>query len=170
MTLADLLIVGALVVFLVALLHANNTLGRNPYLQIKSHEDLVGPLPESMSFSEKLQLIRSRGISSGKTVPILGLVFALIALLAFLQWPSATFEKDLILRFDNNKVVPSSAMTTSGAPFSGTAYGTFFGDRYGCTEWSGPFENGAPHGVFSIYENCNMGELRVSYEHGSAVP
>lgn len=63
MSITDILIVGAFVVLLVALLNANRVLARNPYQQLKAHEDLVGRLPENMSFAEKLRLIRLFGLS-----------------------------------------------------------------------------------------------------------
>lgn len=63
MSITDILIVGAFVVLLIALLNANGVLSRNPYHQLKSHEDLFGRLPKNMSFGEKLRLVGLFGLS-----------------------------------------------------------------------------------------------------------
>ena len=63
MSITDILIVCAFVVLLIALLNANRVLGRNPYQQLKAHEDLFGRLPEDMSFAEKLRLVGLFGLS-----------------------------------------------------------------------------------------------------------
>lgn len=166
MPILDLIIVGTLVWFVVALLRANNLLARNPYLKVKAHEDLAGPFPQGMPFPEKLRPVGWRGISSNTPSRIWVLLVVVIALFAFRLWPSAVFEKDLKLTTSNNAVVPSHASSPDGTPFTGNAYGTFFGDRWGCVEWSGSFENGVPHGVFSVLENCHMGERKFTYVHG----
>src|SRR4051794_29052471 len=65
-------------------------------------------------------------------------------------------EMDLDLQFQNRYVIPSLARTKAGAPFTGNAYGTFFGDKsLDCVEWEGPFEDGRPDGAFKIYSNCD---------------
>lgn len=63
MSLFDLLLVGALIAIVFALLRANDVLGNNPHRQVKALEDLVGPFPTKMSFAEKLRLNTLYGIS-----------------------------------------------------------------------------------------------------------
>jgi len=63
MSLFDLLLVGALIAFVFALLRANDVLGNNPHQQVKALEDLVGPFSTKMSFAEKLRLSNLYGIS-----------------------------------------------------------------------------------------------------------
>jgi hypothetical protein len=94
------------------------------------------------------------------------LTLLVIGLAGWAAWQSPVFEKDLIL--DKTKdVVPKFAKHKDGTPFSGRAYGTFFGDRWGdCTEWEGPFEKGLPHGEFTIYKNCNLAAKKFTYERG----
>lgn len=88
MSLFDLLIIGALIAFVVALLHANNVLGNNPHQQVKAHEDLVGNFPTKMSFAEKLRLINMFGISPAnprRTWWVAAVVAAFIFALSWLR-------------------------------------------------------------------------------------
>lgn len=64
MSLFDLLLVGALIAIVFALLRTNEVLGNNPYQQVKTIEDLVGPFPTKMSFAEKLGFNNLYSISS----------------------------------------------------------------------------------------------------------
>lgn len=63
MSLFDLLLVGALIAIVFALLRANDVLGNNPHQQVNALEDLVGQFPTKMSFAEKLRLNNLYGIS-----------------------------------------------------------------------------------------------------------
>lgn len=63
MSLFDLIIGGALIAIVFALIRANDVLGNNPHQQVKALEDLVGPFPTKMSFAEKLRLNNLYGIS-----------------------------------------------------------------------------------------------------------
>jgi len=63
MSLFDLIVCGALIAIVFALLRANDVLGNNPHQQVKALEDLTGPFPAKMSFSEKLRLNNLYGIS-----------------------------------------------------------------------------------------------------------
>lgn len=63
MSLFDLIIVGALIAIVFALIRANDVLGNNPHQQVKALEDLVGPFPTKMSFAEKLRLNNFFGIT-----------------------------------------------------------------------------------------------------------
>lgn len=79
-------------------------------------------------------------------------------------------EKDLDLEFSNRYVVPSFARTREGQPYTGAAYGTFFGEQtFDCVEWEGAFEGGRPHGKFNVYANCNILDFRVYFNHGVRV-
>jgi hypothetical protein len=83
----DILIVGVFVALLVALLNANGVLGRNPYQQLKAHEDLVGRLPENTSFAEKLRLVGLFGLSPnnlGRTWLLAVAVVAIFLVILFL--------------------------------------------------------------------------------------
>ncbi|WP_459950958.1 hypothetical protein [Denitratisoma sp. agr-D3] len=86
MSVLNLILAGILVLFVVLLLRANTDIGRNPYQKIKMHEDLFGPFPPSMSDSEKLRLINWRGISSGNTKCIGGLILVVALFFMFLLW------------------------------------------------------------------------------------
>ena len=82
MSLFDLLLVGALIAIVFALLRANDVLGNNPHQQVKALEDLVGPFPTKMSFAEKLRLNNLYGISP--TNPRRALWLAVVVALFFL--------------------------------------------------------------------------------------
>ena len=70
----------------IALVRAAEVLGRDPYQQIKQHEDLVGRFPSNMSFPQKLFMINLFGISPTNPGRILGLSVAVIALLFLMLW------------------------------------------------------------------------------------
>jgi hypothetical protein len=94
------------------------------------------------------------------------LTLLVIGLAVWQAWQGPVFEKNLVLE-KTRDVVPKFARDKGGTPFSGRAYGTFFGDRWGdCTEWEGPFENGLPHGEFTIYKNCKVVAMKFVYERG----
>lgn len=63
MSLFDLILVGALIAIVFALLRASDVLGNNPHQQVKALEDLVGPFSAKISFAEKLRLNNMYGIS-----------------------------------------------------------------------------------------------------------
>jgi hypothetical protein len=86
MALTDILIVGTLVVFLIALLRASETLGKNPHRQIKAHEDLGVSLPPNMSHDERLRLINLYGVSSSSRSRAWLLVLAVVGLLVAMLW------------------------------------------------------------------------------------
>lgn len=46
MSFFDLIVVGALIAIVFALLRANDVLGNNPYQQVKALKDLTGPFPK----------------------------------------------------------------------------------------------------------------------------
>lgn len=79
MSLFDIAIVGMLVVFLIALIHANNVLGRRTsYQYVKDNEEMTGvQLPEHLSISEKVRLLSCWGVSSnhpGRIWHVLGVI------------------------------------------------------------------------------------------------
>lgn len=79
-------------------------------------------------------------------------------------------QSALVLTGTKHFVVPTSASTKDGEPFSGAAYGTFFGERtMDCVKWSGTFVNGLPEGEFLIYENCGAEPQRFTYRQGARV-
>mgnify|MGYP001567641954 CR=1 FL=1 len=86
MSIAGLIIVAALVVFVALLRRAAHVIGRNPYQQIKIHEDIAGRFPDNMSMTEKLHLIDFFGLSPSNPGRIWGLVLAVVALFGFLLW------------------------------------------------------------------------------------
>ena len=88
MSITDILIVGAFVVLLIALLNANGVLGRNPYQQLKSHEDLFGRLPETMSFGEKQRLVGLFGLSPSNPGRTLLLAVAVVVFFFFALFQS----------------------------------------------------------------------------------
>jgi len=63
MSLTDILIFAGLILVLVVLLRSSDLLRKNPYQQLKSHEDLSGKFPQKMSAAEKIQLINLFGLS-----------------------------------------------------------------------------------------------------------
>jgi hypothetical protein len=79
-------------------------------------------------------------------------------------------EKELDLQFSNRYLIPSFAHTKAGLPFTGAAYGTFFGDATSdCVEWEGTFKEGRPDGSFKIYSNCDVLRSTVFFSHGIKV-
>jgi len=96
--------------------------------------------------------------------------FHLLLLLAFLagcRGNVGVHASELLTTGGNVKVVPPSARTKDGRPFSGMAHGTFFGERsMDCVEWVGPYANGVPDGEFLIYASCRGEPQRVLYRHG----
>lgn len=77
------------------------------------------------------------------------------------------FEKDLQLSYTDRQVIPSYARTKDGNPFTGIAYGTYFGDRYfDSVEWKGRFEAGKPEGSFIFYTFSGTEDKKILYENG----
>ena len=79
-------------------------------------------------------------------------------------------EGELDLQYSDRYVIPSFARTKTGNRFTGSAYGTFFGEtRLDCVEWEGPFKDGRPHGSFKVYSSCNALKFVVLFNHGAKV-
>lgn len=62
-----------------------------------------------------------------------------------------------VSRFDVSssklKVVPHFVRDKDGSPYTGTVYGTYFGDRlWDSKEWEGSFVEGKPSGEFKYFE------------------
>lgn len=99
-----------------------------------------------------------------------GVVFAALLVVAGCQRIQATHESRLILEHHDGFVVPSLVRDSAGRPFTGRAYGTFFGETsMDCVEWEGTFVSGLPHGEFLIYRNCDKAPRRVRFEQGARV-
>ena len=102
-----------------------------------------------------------------RTWPVL--LFALL-LTAACSSPHGLHSNQLLLTGQAQFVVPSFARKKDGHPFSGRAYGTFFGDSsLDCVEWEGQFVNGAPDGDFFVYDNCSVAPKRILFKHGVRV-
>jgi len=75
-----IVVAAALVLVIAWLLHVAGVIGRNPYLRLKMHEDMMGNrLPHTLSLEEKQRLLDIRGIAkrgAGRTV----LYIAILAL------------------------------------------------------------------------------------------
>lgn len=97
-------------------------------------------------------------------------VVATLLLVAGCQRIQATHESRLILEHHDGFVVPSLVRDSDGSPFTGRAYGTFFGEAsMDCVEWEGTFVSGLPHGEFLIYRNCDTTPRKVRFEQGTRV-
>jgi hypothetical protein len=67
-------------------------------------------------------------------------------------------------------VVPTFARDGNGHPFTGKAYGTFFGEKsLDCVEWQGRFVDGLPNGTFLIRASCGAPPQAIAYTHGVRV-
>lgn len=88
MSATDILIVCGLIVFVVVLLRAHAVLRKNPYQQLKSHEELAGRLPANMSTAEKLRLINLFGVSPNSPRRPWLLVLVAVALILYMAWLS----------------------------------------------------------------------------------
>lgn len=67
-------------------------------------------------------------------------------------------------------VVPTFARDRNGQPYSGKAYGTFFGETsLDCIEWQGRFVDGLPDGEFLIHANCNTPPKTVVFKRGTRI-
>lgn len=86
MSLFELIIVGALIAIVFALLHANDVLGSNPQQQVKALEDLTRPFPTKMSFAEKLRLNNLYGISTSSPRRARWLAVLVVLLFLFMLW------------------------------------------------------------------------------------
>lgn len=97
-------------------------------------------------------------------------VFAVLLAVTGCQRIQATHESQLILEHHDGFVVPSLVLDSDRRPFTGRAYGTFFGETsMDCVEWEGSFVSGHPHGEFLIYRNCDTSPARVLFEQGTRV-
>jgi hypothetical protein len=78
---------------------------------------------------------------------------------------------ELTLEINRQDVLPSSARSKDGKPYTGRAYGTFFGDKEprSCAEWEGRFVAGVPTGEFNLYSNCGQRDSLWRYEDGAWV-
>jgi len=78
---------------------------------------------------------------------------------------------ELKLETKGQDVLPSSAQSKDGSPYTGRAYDTFFGDKEprNCAEWEGDFTNGVPTGEFNLYSNCGELDSHWRYEKGAWV-
>ena len=85
----DIAIVLVGIAFVGWLLHAANVIGRNPYLRVKAHEELLGQrLPSRLSMEEKQALLDRRGLaprSAGRIVLYILIVAALVVILLWLR-------------------------------------------------------------------------------------
>ncbi|SBV35400.1 exported hypothetical protein [uncultured Stenotrophomonas sp.] len=93
----------------------------------------------------------------------------LIAMLLTACNASPGHESNLQLIYGKS-VVPTFARDGDDQPFSGKAYGTFFGERsLDCVEWQGRFADGIPNGTFLIRASCNAPPQAIAYTHGVRV-
>ncbi len=74
-----------------------------------------------------------------------------------------TTPKEVVFTYQENWVVPISAIDGAGAPYTGHARG-----QKESVEWDGPFVAGRPHGKFSILWGGRDGG-EVYFEHGKQV-
>jgi len=98
--------------------------------------------------------------------------YLLVGLLALgaCQPTHGTHQSQLRLEHLGREVVPSFARDLSGAPFSGRAYGTLFGETsMDCVEWVGTFSDGRPEGQFLVYSHCSSPPVKLQFEHGVRV-
>jgi hypothetical protein len=75
-----------LVLAIAWLLHAANVIGRNPYLRVKMHEDLISKFPPEMSLEDKQRLLDLRGVAkrNGKQTALYIAILMLGVALVFL--------------------------------------------------------------------------------------
>lgn len=98
--------------------------------------------------------------------------FLLVGLVAVAACQPAhrTHESRLKMEHLGRNVVPSFARDRRGAPFSGRAYGTLFGETsMDCVEWEGAFIAGYPEGEFLIYTHCSSPPVKVWFQRGARV-
>ena len=77
-------------------------------------------------------------------------------------------QSQLKLEYSGRSVVPSFARNLSGTPFTGRAYGTFFGEALlDSVEWEGTFTAGRPDGQFLIYKDGASPPLKVWFKDGA---
>ena len=86
MSATDILIVGALVVFVAILLRASAVLSKSTYQQLKAHEDLAGPLPNNLSAAEKLRQINVFGVSPTNPLRPWFLVLVVVVFCLLVVW------------------------------------------------------------------------------------
>ncbi|WP_157510295.1 hypothetical protein [Lysobacter sp. Root559] len=84
---------------------------------------------------------------------------------------TAVHAGELKLEIKRQDVLPSSARSKDGGPYTGRAYDTFFGDKEprNCAEWEGSFADGVPIGDFSLYSSCGQLDSLWRYENGEWV-
>lgn len=80
---------------------------------------------------------------------------------------STVHAGELKLEIKRQDVLPSSARSKDGKPYTGRTYGTFFGDKEprNCVEWEGSFADGVPVGEFNLYSNCGQLDSLWRYEN-----
>ena len=102
---------------------------------------------------------------------IAGMVILISVFLIYSLYNSnGVHESSLALEFSSNQVFPTYAKSKDGKPYTGSAYGTFFGEKsLDCTEWSGQFTNGIPSGVFKLYSACGSPSSSWVYNNGTFV-
>jgi hypothetical protein len=80
---------------------------------------------------------------------------------------SKSYQKNesgiIIFESEENKVVPVFAKIVKGTPYTGFASGSS-----GSADWSGSYENGLPHGKFTIFWGDKHGG-DVFFEHGQSI-
>jgi hypothetical protein len=87
MSVIDLVIVVVGLAFVLLLVRASKTLSRNPYQQIRAHEELIGErFPAHMTHREKLNLIDRFGFSPAHPERIWSWVVVVAVALAVLVW------------------------------------------------------------------------------------
>lgn len=84
---------------------------------------------------------------------------------------AAVHAGELKLEIKRQDVLPSSARSKDGKPYTGRAYDTFFGDKEprNCAEWEGSFADGVPTGEFKLYSNCDQLDSLWRYQEGAWV-
>ena len=87
MSALDIAISVAVLVFLVLLIRAANTLSQNPHQQIRAHEDLIGErFPPDMTHAEKRTLIDRAGVSPTNPKRIWSLLVVVAVIFGILVW------------------------------------------------------------------------------------
>jgi hypothetical protein len=83
----DIAIGVAVLVFVLLLIRAANTLSQNPHQQIRAHEDLIGQrFPPDMTYAEKRTLIDRAGVSPTNPKRIWTLLIVVALIFAILVW------------------------------------------------------------------------------------
>jgi len=91
-------------------------------------------------------------------VKLSGFLFLLVIILIAVFIVNYQIEtRNHVSRFDASsgklKVVPYFVREKDGSPYTGTVYGTYFGDRlWDLKEWEGSFVEGKPSGEFKYFE------------------